>query len=373
MKKLAFVIRYFQDKQFHGGGEKVFYKIIKFLSEKGYLIDVYCAETNAEKLDNVSVFVIDEYYSQYKPKTVEKFYDKVKELMKDKEYHHIISENSTPPLDITFLHGHTIVYRIYRKSFLSKILYHIRSEKRLRMKYDKKWMEQGYNKIFAVSEIQKKDYIENLNAPEDKITVLPLAHNGMKEFLEKNYNKPLVFGMSAIGFERKGGYIALNAVKKLSKYNFKVKIIYPKWKKNLGIRLFLKWFKLGEKVEFLGFQNDIENFYKSVDIMLIPSLEDTFNLTTIEGMSRGIPAIVSNRAGSYEILTDKKDGFLFDIATNGTFSEINKEKSAENLANTMKYIMDNKNILPEVSKNAYEIAKNYTWDNLFEKFEEAIQ
>ena len=158
MSKYAFVLRFFQNKKYHGGGEKVFFKLIEYLASRGNLIDVYCTKTNVEPMDNVNVYIVDAPYNHEKPDVMEKFYDAVKKLLKDKTYERVISENFSPPLDITFIHGHSIKYRMNFKPWFLKLLYNFRKVKVERMASEKRWMKQGYNKIFAVSQIQKQDF-----------------------------------------------------------------------------------------------------------------------------------------------------------------------------------------------------------------------
>ena len=44
MRKYAFVLKFFQNKKYHGGGEKVFFKLIEYLASRGNMIDVYCTQ-----------------------------------------------------------------------------------------------------------------------------------------------------------------------------------------------------------------------------------------------------------------------------------------------------------------------------------------
>ncbi len=365
MSSYAFVLRFFQDKNFHGGGEKVFFKLIKYLASKGHKIDVYCTKTNADTIENVNVIIVNAPYNHEKPDVMEKFYDAVKNILKDKKYDRIISENFSPPLDITFIHGHSIKYRMNFKPLFLKLLYNFRKVKVERMASEKRWMEEGYNKIFAVSQIQKQDFTDNLNAPENIITVLPLAHDGMKEFKDKIYSKDssLTFGASMIGFARKGGYALIDALKYLKEFDYKVKIIYPKWKKNYYLRFLIFLYGLKKHVEFIEFQQSMEDFYNDIDVMLIPSREDSFNLTTLEAMAYGIVPVVSTRTGSCGILKDKFDGYIFKY----------DKEAGKNLACVLKEILSDPSVLNDIKKNAYETAKQYQWQNMCEKFEAEIK
>jgi glycosyltransferase involved in cell wall biosynthesis len=50
--------------------------------------------------------------------------------------------------------------------------------------------------------------------------------------------------------------------------------------------------------------------YASADIFVLPSVEDGYGLVTNEAMSAGLPVIVSNHAGSAEVVRDGENGFV---------------------------------------------------------------
>jgi len=360
MKKIAFIIKLFQSNSFHGGGEKLFYNIIKNFVKDGNLVDIYCSKSDVDNFSGVNeIIVIDKIYDHTDPETMENFYDEVKKLSVDKGYDYIISENITPTVDITFLQGHSLVHRQRKlKNFFESFLYNFRSVKKNRIKYQQKWMKEGYRKIFAVSNVLKNDIISNFNIPEDKISVVYPGVKIDREFKyeckEKDYT---VFGLSAPGFKIKGGYIFLKALCLLKNkgYKFKARIIYPKFKKNLWVKFLVKLYRIEDNVEFLPLQKDMSTFYDSIDCVIIPSLEDTFNLVALEGMSYGKPCIVSTNAGAFEIIQEGINGFKFNM----------DKKSFKNLAEKMIFFMDNKENHEEYSKKSFEAAKFYSWDKTY--------
>lgn len=362
MKKIAFVLKLFQKNNFHGGGEKLFYNLIKRFSSENYEIDIYCSKSDTENFEGVNkITVVDEHYDHTKPVTAEKFYEKVKKLTENENYDFIISENITPPLDITFLQGHSLLNRLKRdKNPLEAFFYNFRNVKKERMKFNKKWLEKGYRKIFAVSEILKKDITENYNIPEDKISVIYPGVEVPDNILPATDNEIVTFGLSAPGFKIKGGFIFLKALGILKKkgYDFKAKIIYPKHNKNLGVKLLLKFLNIEKNVEFLDYQDNIQNFYSSIDCLVAPSLEDTFNLAVLEAMANQKPCIVSTNAGASEIIKDGENGFIFEV----------KNNPEKNLAAKMMYFTDTKNKNKDICNNASETAKFYSWQRTYEQF-----
>ena len=174
----------------------------------------------------------------------------------------------------------------------------------------------------------------------------------------------MVFGLLAPGFNLKSGFVFLKALKILKNrgYDFKARIIYPKFPKNPGVQLLVKLYNLSDCLEFLPFQEDMVPFYRSIDCLVVPSLEDTFNLAALEAMAFSKPCIISKNAGAHEIINEGINGFTFDISSKG----------AENLAEKMMILMDNPGLYPELSGSAYDTAKNYSWDKTCQRFLEEL-
>ena len=370
MKKIAFVLKLFQNDFFHGGGEKLFYNLIKRFVLSGYEVSIYCAKSdlNGEisiEGRKVRVIPVNIEYDHLKPETMELFYEEVKKQLEDKGYDFIISENITPPVDITFLQGHSLVNRLKRdKNPVETFFYKFRKVKTERMKFQKKWMEEGYRKIFTVSEVLKKDIMENFGVPEDKISVIHPGVDISEENPVSTGRKPVTFGLSAPGFKIKGGYIFLKAlcILKTKRYNFRAKIIYPKHKSNLGVKLLIKLFSIEKEVEFLPYQKDMSQFYNSIDCLIAPSIEDTFNLAVLEAMAHKKPCIISTNAGASEIITDGENGFIFEM----------KNSPEQTLAEKMALFINKYANTKEIYEKAFETAKEYSWEKTFKEFEKEL-
>jgi len=369
MKKIAFVIRLLQGKNFHGGGEKLFSELIwRIAKSEKYLIDIYCRNSDVKNIDGVrNIHVLSEHYDHLKPETMEKFYLQAKNAIQQESYNFVISENITPPLDITFLQGHSLLNRLNRKNPVEKFFYNFRKVKIERLKFQKKWLNQGYRKIFTVSNLLKQDISKNFGIEEEKISVI---YPGVKQIFEEQpdftpKNEEITFGIAAAGFKIKGGFIFLKALGELKRrgLEFKAKIIYPKHKSNFGVKMLLKFYNIEKNVEFSGFQHNMTDFYNQIDVLVAPSLEDTFNLVVLEAMSAGKPAIVSQNAGAYEIISEGENGFTFEIEKNAVV----------NLANKMEFFIKNRTNYPDFAKNAWETSKKYSWERFFDEFIEKLE
>ena len=71
-------------------------------------------------------------------------------------------------------------------------------------------------------------------------------------------------------------------------------------------------YHLEDAVEFTGRkpQEQLQEYYDRIDILLMPSRSEGFGLTAIEGMARGCVVVASDTGGLPEVVTDGETGLL---------------------------------------------------------------
>jgi hypothetical protein len=67
---------------------------------------------------------------------------------------------------------------------------------------------------------------------------------------------------------------------------------------------------IADRVFILGYRDDIENVYATLDVMLNCSTSEGMPLTIIEAMHCGIPVIATAVGGNAEVIVHEKTGFL---------------------------------------------------------------
>ena len=179
------------------------------------------------------------------------------------------------------------------------------------------------DRIIAVSEKTKEDFLRQHQIPKNKMTVI---HNGVdcekfnpkisRESIRTTYSlsdSPLILTIGG-NILLKGTIFALFALSKIMKVLPKVKLIvigvdeknikrlYPLIK-NLGIQ---------DNVILLG---RIPNYkmplyYSSSDLVLLPSLSENFPVVALEAMSSGKPVIASRVGGIPELVSNNENGIL---------------------------------------------------------------
>ena len=105
------------------------------------------------------------------------------------------------------------------------------------------------------------------------------------------------------------------------------------------------------RVEFFAPVPDVRIFYAAADILVAPSLEDSFNLPVLEAMSCGLPVIVSPRAGISAWLTHLHDSVLLK----------DQENSGE-LANAIREFALDPALRSAIAANATRTAGKFSWD-----------
>jgi glycosyltransferase involved in cell wall biosynthesis len=80
------------------------------------------------------------------------------------------------------------------------------------------------------------------------------------------------------------------------------KSLYKKVKRNKDIIL-------KGKIDY----KDLPEIYNSADLLVFPSVTDTFGMVVLEAQACGVPAIVSNIGGPQEIVKDGETGFVAPV------------------------------------------------------------
>lgn len=350
MYKLAVIVDNFNSSSIYRGAGKGFYQFYSALSAlENVNLDLITINVNQNDLPLLSkVNVVH----------CKNFQDCGKYLAENKNYDLIISDFHNSFANVILNHSHSLIYRheVVRTKFEKFIKSIFNPHRMLHDKQRKAIVGtmNHYKGIIANSVIASEDYKRFCKVPQDKIHILTPYIEVLKGF-EYELKEPFVFGASAVSFSAKGGFILLESLQKLKKHNndFKMKVIYPNYEKNLVLKFFLAIYGLGQNIEFLNTQTNMDKFYDSIDCLVVPSREETFGLVVPEAMARGKFCIISSRCGACDIIEDGKNGFVFDF-----------EKSPnKKLFEKMKYVLDNKHNLKPIAQNAYNTITEYSFED----------
>lgn len=100
-------------------------------------------------------------------------------------------------------------------------------------------------------------------------------------------------------------------------------------------------YDLENYVTFCGLVDDMVQLRKEVDVEIVASKCEAFGRVTIEAMRMSNPVIGTNAGGTPELISDGKDGFLFEY---GDYI---------GLAECMKKFIDNRQLIRQMGQNSY--------------------
>jgi len=203
--------------------------------------------------------------------------------------------------------------------------------------------------FIANSKSTKNDLIGLLKIPERKISVTYLGVDHKKFFpLKKKKHKKFIIGYVGGLGKRKNVEMLLKVAKKLENENVLIKIAGkgPQLNKLTRIKNQLNL----KNVEFVGFipENELNEFYNSLDLFIFPSLYEGFGLPVLEAMACGVPIIASNTSSLPEIVGGA--GILVD--PNGT----------DEIAEAVERVMKDSSLREKMAKRGLERAKTFSWE-----------
>jgi glycosyltransferase involved in cell wall biosynthesis len=123
----------------------------------------------------------------------------------------------------------------------------------------------------------------------------------------------------------------------------------------------IKNFNLDHKVSFVPFLESPMEIMSFLDLVILPTYEETFGLVVAESMLMGTPVIGSNAGGVPEIIEDCSNGLLFET------------KSSKSLKDKIIDMYDSEELRKKLSNNAKIFAmKNYDYQMHFSNLDKIL-
>jgi glycosyltransferase involved in cell wall biosynthesis len=104
---------------------------------------------------------------------------------------------------------------------------------------------------------------------------------------------------------------------------------------------------LASRVVFMGYQNNLTSIYKSLDLVVLPSLSEGMPMVALEGMLEGKPIIGTGVGGIPEVIVHQKTGLLVPPANPTSLARailelISDEEKLKNFSeNSQTFVRDN--------------------------------
>jgi len=226
------------------------------------------------------------------------------------------------------------------------------------------WAKKKASKIITISEYSKNDLIEKYKIDPEKIKVIHLGYDNDLYKLVDDQGKILsVLNKYVISrpyllfigrLEQKKNVLGLieafNILKKLGEYkDLKLVLVGRPGYKFGSIEEKIKEYGLENSVLVLGWvpQKDLAYLLNGAEAFVLPSFFEGFGLPILEAMACGTPVLASNRASIPEVA--------------GGAAELFDPKNTEDMVNSIKKVLSNKEHKEELIEKGLERVKNFSW------------
>ncbi len=106
--------------------------------------------------------------------------------------------------------------------------------------------------------------------------------------------------------------------------------------------------------------SELNAYYATSDVFVLPSLADAFGLVVLEAMAAGLPVIVTRETGAAEIVRDGVEGFVVP------------SRDARAIADRLNILSQDGQLRQRMGQAARQRAETYSWTRFETQFLEAI-
>jgi glycosyltransferase involved in cell wall biosynthesis len=160
--------------------------------------------------------------------------------------------------------------------------------------------------------IKKNKVYVIYNTTEIPIDISTISGRKIRD--QFRFDNKIVLGISSwFHKERKGFDILFEAFSKLDKIFVLLIIGIPNENQKEVFEYAASFGIAKDKIIMPGFVDNIYEYYKAMDIFLLPSRSEGFSLALLEAAASGLPIIASEIPGNNEFIVQNKNGLLFDI------------------------------------------------------------
>jgi len=167
---------------------------------------------------------------------------------------------------------------------------------------------------FIPATIDQVNYLGQKGVPQTKIELIPhFSHFDPVAEPSFSQNEKHIFACYGRMVNKKGFHIILSAFKKLTETDIKAELIIGgDGPEMANLKSQSEDFRLGNRVKFIGWIKDVESFLKTIDIFVLPSLDEPFGIAVLEAMAMGKTIISTKSQGPSEILNNK-NAYLSEV------------------------------------------------------------
>jgi len=229
------------------------------------------------------------------------------------------------------------------------------------LKYFANFVFQQSDKIICLSNHERLSMLENLDVQKEKIDVVPLGLDLDDKRIPAARQRTGSLRLLYVGrLERyKGVQLILWALSRLEEKDVELSVVgYGTFADEL--RRLANRLDLGRRVTFLGRIDDtkLDQVYRDCDVLVSPSMFESFGMTFLEAMSHG-KAVISTDVG-----------VMYDICL---YNELQRHlaltmpPTSQELMEKIRLVIESRDLIDEICRRNLDLLNTrYTWKRVCE-------
>lgn len=344
-----------------GGAESNFIKIATELNKSGYKINLIVVDNNGPLIEKLKPVLND-----YDIIDIRKPFELFKNI---KIYRHFIVNNKIEVV-LNFGLKVEIFSRIFSKMFgVKKVISNIRSTDDWRKKYHTfldRITQWGVDLWISNSQAGAEAFIKRENIDRSRTKIIYNYIDDFKPTMDnidiENKEKYTIAILSNIkkgkGFEDMVELVNILVRKQFTNFNIK---IGGRDLTNGEIASLYKNNNLSSYINFVGYVDDKDAFFKDVDVFLLPTYWEGFPTSVLEAMYFGKPVISTNVGGIPEMIKHNFNGYLCNPG------------DANDIASAIIDICHSNMLYNKFRVNSFEVLNNnFTRSKIIHKWNEVL-
>lgn len=188
-----------------------------------------------------------------------------------------------------------------------------------------------------------QEYMVSSGFNKEKLSLIPNMIKIDKPYFSKNLPSKEIITIGSFGrfVKKKGFNYLIRAIHILKTEGRNVNLILGgSGEEENNLQRLVNELNMTQDITFVGWVEDKESFFNSIDIFCLPSLHEPFGIILLEAMHNSVPIIATMGEGPSEIL-DKQYGLMCE------------KMSAKEMASQISKFLDSPNIAEEMASSAY--------------------
>lgn len=212
----------------------------------------------------------------------------------------------------------------------------------------------GADALIALTETMRQDILKSGKSPNSVFTVPNMVELSQTSVFKspRQTSKPII-GVCARFAAIKGVDVFIKALAELKNRNieFEAKIAGDGKEKKKYVQL-IQELDLQHSVRLLGWIEDTDPFYQSLDIFCLPSREEAFGLVILEAMKHSLPMVLTHLSGPLDIIGNTQ-GALF----------VQPEDPIQ-MADALERLITDKSLVHQLASQAHDRVQKYSSDEV---------